>query len=405
MLQEQDPRTYTRARWGILILLFLSIAVNLLDRQVLSVMAPLIRDELHLSNTQYSYILFFFLLGLTLAQVPAGILLDRRGPRFGLPLIMLVWSAANGLHSIARNVAQFCSLRFFLGMGESGNYSAGVKVISQRFPPHERALAGGIFNSGTVIGAFLAPPIIVAIAQRFGWRMSFVLPSVLGLLWIIPWLMFYRDRHAGPVSVQRQPFWPLLRLRQIWGVMLMRALGGPVVHFYWYWLPEYLKRERHFSLEMIGLLAGIPFLFAGLGNIAGGFFSGWLMQRGWTVDWARKLSFLLAGGLCFVSVLVPVAPGEIPPVAIICIATFGISTFVANHIGLLTDLFPQRVLAGVTGLTGLCEGVVNMTLMVVTGIVVDHFSYLPVFVAAGFMPALAVAAMFLLVRRVEMVKV
>lgn len=391
------------ARWGVLALLFFSIAVNLIDRQVLSVLAPVIRDELKLSNTQYSFILFSFLLGMALTQVPAGMLLDRRGARAGLPVLMFAWSIANGLHAAARNVWHFCTFRFLLGAGECGNYSGGIKVISQWFPVSERALAGGIFNSGTVIGAFLAPPLIVAISARFGWRAAFILPSALGLLWILPWLALYRDRQPAGKSGARQPFLPLLRFRQVWGIMLMRMLGGPVVHFYWYWLPEYLKRERHFSMEMIGLLAGIPFLFAGLGNLAGGWFSGWLMHRGRAVDSARKMAFAAGAAFCLMSMLVPLAPGELLPVALICAATFGISAYVATHIGTLTDLFSEGVLARVTGLTGLGEGIMNMVLMVATGVVVDHFSYLPVFVAAGLMPVLGVASLFLLIRRIELV--
>ncbi len=389
-----------RARWGVLALLFLSIAVNLLDRQVLSVLAPVIRDELRLSNTEYSYILFSFLLGLTLAQVPAGILIDRKGPRFGLPLIMLWWSAANGLHSLARSVQHFCGLRFLLGVGECGNYSAGVKVISSWFPARERALAGGLFNSGTVVGAFAAPWFIVKLSGSFGWRMAFVVPSVLGVLWIVPWLLFYRERNAGAAAQRSVPLAPLLRLRQVWGAMLMRALSGPVVHFYWYWLPEYLRRERQFSMESIGLLAGIPFLFAGLGNILGGWFSSRLIARGHSADFARKVTFAAAAALCSASMMAPFPRGEAMPVALICVATFGVSVFAATYIGMLADLFPQRALASVTGLTGMCEGVSNMTLVLATGMIVDRFSFLPVFLAAGLMPAMAVLAFFLLIRRI-----
>ncbi|MCC6591211.1 MAG: MFS transporter [Bryobacterales bacterium] len=390
-----------KARWGILGLLFASITINLLDRQVLSVMAPLIRDDLGLSNSEYSYIVFAFTLGLTLAQVPAGLWIDRRGPRLGLPAIMLVWSAANALHAAARTVWHFCAFRFLLGIGECGNYSAGVKVISQRFPAHERALAGGIFNSGTVIGALAAPPVLVAISKAFGWRMAFVLPSVLGLVWIVPWLVFCRERSADVGAGASAPFRPLLGLRQVWGVMLMRALAGPVVHFYWYWLPEYLRRERGFSMEMIGLLAGIPFLFAGLGNVGGGLLANSLMRRGWTADRTRKFAYVLGTGLCALSMLVPFVPGEGAAIALISVATFGLATTVANHIGLLGDLFPPRVLAGVTGLTGLAEGCTNMTLTLVTGAVVDRYSYLPVFLAAGLLPVLAAGCLFLLIRKVE----
>jgi ACS family hexuronate transporter-like MFS transporter len=187
--------------------------------------------------------------------------------------------------------------------------------------------------------------------------------------------------------------------------MLIRALAGPVVHFYWYWLPEYLKRERNFSMDMIALMAGIPFLFAGLGNVAGGWFSGFLMKQcGWSVDRARKTAFAAAGALCTLSVLVPLVPGEVPPLALISAATFGLAMSVANHIGLLTDLFEPRVLARLTGLSGLCEGVINIAVTLATGRVVDQFGYLPVFVAAGIMPLAAVSSLFLIVRRVQPVR-
>ncbi|MFN7925548.1 MAG: MFS transporter [Bryobacteraceae bacterium] len=387
-------------RWTILALLFASITINLLDRQVLSVMAPLIIRDLSLTASQYSYIVFAFTLGLTLAQVPAGMWIDRRGARLGLPVIMAVWSCANALHALARSVWHFCAFRFLLGIGECGNYSAGVKVIAQRFPPEERALAGGLFNSGSVIGALIAPALLVAISRDFGWRAAFVLPSILGLCWIVPWLLVFRESTplAGPATLH---FAPLLRFRQTWGVMLMRALAGPVIHFYWYWLPEYLKRERHFSMDAIGALGGIPFLFAGIGNIAGGAFAAAAMRRGWSADRTRKTGFVLASILCATSMLVPFAPGEGAPLALICVATFGLASMVANNIGTVTDVFHPSEMAAVMGLTGFAEGILNMAFTLATGHVVDRFSFLPVFVAAGFMPAMATLALFTLVRRVE----
>jgi ACS family hexuronate transporter-like MFS transporter len=397
-----DPQL-DRKRWGILALLFFSIAINLLDRQVLAVLAPLIRDELNLSNTEYSYVVTAFLFGLTLAQVPSGMLIDRIGPRRGLPVLMVWWSISNALHAVSRGVSQLALYRFLLGVGECGNYSAGVKVISQWFPARERALAGGIFNSGTVIGAFLAPWLIVKLSALYGWRATFVVPSTLGLIWIVPWFIWYRDRVAVTPGSPRVPIGPLLARRQVWGAVLIRALAGPVVHFYWYWLPEYLKRERNFSMEMIGLYAGIPFLFAGLGNLGGGWFSGFLMNRGFSTDAARKIAFTLCGIICLMSSAVPFAPGETLAMALICLATMALGATSANHIGLLTDLFSPPVLARLTGLSGMCEGAITIAVTLATGIVVDRYGYLPVFIAAGLMPALAVTSLFTLVRRIERV--
>ncbi len=391
-----------------LALLFLSIAVNLFDRQVLSLMAPLIRDELELSNTEYSYILFFFLLGMTLFQIPAGQMIDRKGARFGLAAIMLWWSCANVLHAAARNLWHFCAFRFLLGAGECGNYSGGIKVISRWFPPAERALAGGIFNAGTVIGAAAAPLIIVPIGLRFGWRWAFVIPSALGLLWLVPWLLSYRDRASGHEGGEsRGPqlsLGALFAKRQVWGAVAVRALGGPVVHFYWYWLPEYLRRERNFSMEEIGMTAWAPAVSAGLGNVIGGALSSALMKRGVSADRARKTAFVVAATLACCSMATTFVESSWAALLAMSIATFGVAIMAATHIGMLTDLFDDKVLARLAGATGAGEGVVNMILMVAVGAVVDRFSYGPVFVAAGVMPLLALGAVFVLVRRIERVE-
>ena len=401
------PVTFGRRR-AILGLLFASITINLLDRQVLSLVAPLLRVQLNLTNTQYANVVFCFLLGLTLAQVPAGALLDRRGARWGLPFLMLWWSAANALHAAARGALGLGVLRFLLGAGESGNYSAGVKVIAEWFPPERRALAGGIFNTGSVVGAFLAPPVVVFLASRYGWRTAFLLPSVCGLLWIVPWLVVYRRRAPeGPAAgaAAASPVRPIWTRRQAWGAALMRALGGPVNHFYWYWLPLYLRQERGFTLEQIGILAGLPFLFGGLGNLAGGWFSSFLMSRGVTADGARKTAFAGAAALCLASLAVPLAASGGRALALISVASFGVSVYAATWIGLITDLFPQQAAARATGLAGLCEGITNMTFTLLTGRIVDRYSFLPVFLAAGLLPGLGLACLFLWIRRIERVVV
>ena len=400
-----EQSSINRRRWGILALLFFSITINLLDRQVLSLVAPILRDQLHLSNTQYAQIVAAFLLGLTLSQIPAGALMDRRGARFGMAFIMLWWSAANALHATARSVASFSVFRFLLGVGESGNYSAGVKVIAQRFQVEQRALAGGIFNTGSVVGALIAPYIVIRIATGFGWQAAFLVPSLLGLAWIGPWLAVYGKESPPAGSAGEAPprFLPLLRYRQVWGVMLMRALSGPVNHFYWYWLPEYLRRARGFSLEQIGVWAGLPYVFGGLGNVLGGGVSGWLIARGWKLDAARKAAFAVGVLCCLASMAVPLCATGYQALALICVASFGIGTFAATWIGVTGDLFPQNVVARVTGLAGMGEGSVNMVLTLATGAVVDRYSYFPVFVGAGLIPILALASLFLLVRRIERV--
>lgn len=394
-------------RWWILLLLFLVMTVNFLDRQVLSLVAPVLRDELKLSNTQYGLIVFCFLLGMTVGQVPIGILIDRRGARTGLAFILAWWSAANMLHAFGRSVAQLGSLRFLLGIGECGSYSGGVKVIGQWFPAKERALAAGVFNSGSLVGAIAAPPLIVFLMLRFGWPAAFVIPSAAGLLWLIPWLWLYREpaREADEVAAEAPApgILKLLAMPAVWGVILMRSFGGPVTHFYWYWLPEYLKRERGMSLEMIGMFAWLPFFCGGMGNIGGGWLSSHLIQRGWSVNRARKTAFVLATALCLAALAVPAAPNAALAIALICMAALGINAFAANLMGLITDLFPQRILARVSSLTGVGDGAMSMTMMLLTGVVVDRLSYLPVFVGAGLLPVFSLTSLLILVGTIRQV--
>jgi ACS family hexuronate transporter-like MFS transporter len=424
--QTQGAVPLSKLRWGILLLLVAAITINILDRQVLSLVAPVIRDEFGFSNTQYGVIVFCFLLGMMLGQVPAGTLMDRKGARLGFAVIVCWWSAANILHAFARSIFHFGFFRFLLGIGECGNYSGGIKVISQWFPPRERALAGGIFNSGTLLGAMIAPPVIVFLTLRFGWPNAFILPSLLGFLWLVAWLRVYHEPWRHPKLTEQQrlafeqaaqraevgashlPIRPLLALSATWGVILMRTFAGPVSHFYWYWLPEYLRRERGMSLEMIGMVAWLPFLFGDIGNIGGGWFSSWLIRRNWSVDCARKTAIALSVVLCLAAVLVTLAPNVPWALVFICTATLGINAFAANLIGLLTDLFPERVLARVSGLTGVGDNGMGMIMMLLTGVVIDRFSYLPIFIAAGLLPLLAITCLFVLVgpvRRIPLTEI
>jgi ACS family hexuronate transporter-like MFS transporter len=404
-------------RWWILFLLFLAITVNILDRQVLSLVAPVLRDQLHLSNSEYGVIVFFFLLGMTLGQIPVGSMMDRIGARRGFVVILTWWSSASLLHAFAHSMTAFSAFRLMLGLGECGTYSGGVKVIGQWFPQRERALAAGLFNSGSLAGAIIAPPLIVFLTLRYGWQAGFLLPSAAGLLWIIPWLRTYWEPNTHPrlsaaeriradqttVTNSAAPpsIWTLCGIPAVWGVILMRSFGGPVTHFYWYWLPEYLKRERGMSLEMIGLFAWLPFFSGGLGNIGGGWLSSTLIARGWSVDRARKTAFILAAALSVMAVFVPGSPGAASAMMLICLASLGINAMASNLMGLLTDLFPQHILAKVSGMTGVGDSGMSMVVMLLTGVVVDHFSYLPVFIAAGVFPMISLTALLVLIRKIR----
>jgi ACS family hexuronate transporter-like MFS transporter len=400
-----------RKRWWIVALLSASIAINLVDRQVLSVVAPILRDRLLLSDTQYSYIIFAFQLGLLLGQVPAGVFLDRIGARLGFIFIFLSWSVINAMHSLARGLAALVGLRFLLGVSECGDYSGGIKVIAGLFPAEERALAGGIFNGGAQLGSVLAPPIVVFIALHWGWRSAFLLPSLLGLLWLIPWVaLFPRDKSvlpaAGPQAAGQSSkggfasAGKLLRNRQVLGLMLFRAMTGPLTSFYWYWLPEYLRHGRGMSMVAIGLLAWIPYVAGGIGNVAGGYFSDSLIKRKITPDGARKAAFVVGAVFSSLSLAIPEIRSTPLALAAICAIVFGNQFMVAPYIAMVGDIFPSRIVGTVNGLGGVADSGMGMITMLLTGIVIDHFSFVPVFFAAGMLPTLSVLSIFLVVRKI-----
>jgi ACS family hexuronate transporter-like MFS transporter len=410
---ELVPTASRSLRGKIVFLLFLLIAICILDRQILSILVPVLTGSLHLSNTQYGTILFCFLAGMTIGQVPVGMMIDRIGARKGFVIIFCVWSLASVGHAFMHTAAQFGALRFILGLAECGAYSGGTKVIAQWFPAEDRAFAAGIFNSGSLAGSIVAPPLVVLLTLHFGWQAAFILPSLAGLLWVIPWLRTYwepwRHPHLQGGSTQRLPgqyrkepsILHLLTFRAVWGAILMRAFSAPVTNFYWYWLPQYLKHQRGMTLAMIGLVTWLPFLAGGIGNLAGGWASRLLIKRGYSLDKSRRVLFVFSITLAAIAAFVPAMPSNATAVGLICIASLGINAYAANLIGLYIDLFPHEMLARITSMTGIGDGVMSMMSMLFTGIVVDRFSFFPVFIAAGLLPFLALASFFILVRRVQ----
>ena len=383
-----------RLRWVLLGLISLVFIINFIDRQILSIVAPVLRDELHFSNRDYSLIISAFLLGMALFQLPVGWLMDRKGPRTGFAIIFIWWSIASGLHAAARTLGQFCALRFLLGAGECGNYSGGLKLIARHFPEQERPLAGGIFNSFTFVGSVVAPPMVVWLTLHYNWRVAFLAPSAIGLLWLIPWLLLAPSQ-VSPSKVEQRiihtDLKALLSCRSTWGVMAIRGLGGPVSQFYWFWLPEYLKRARHIELATIGQVVWIPFFFGGVGNVLGGLISGLLMRRGCGVTFSLRIPFIVGAGLAAVCNLLVSAVSSLPAtLVVLSLAMLGYNTIQASYVGFVTGIFPEGAVGRVTALTGVADNLMSILLMFSTGVILDHFSYLSVFLAAGVLPLLQI---------------
>jgi len=406
-------------RWFIVSLLFLATVINYVDRQTLSVLAPVLREQFHMSNTDYSRIVFAFLLAYMIMQSGSGRLMDKLGTRVGMTLTVGWWSVAAMLHAAANSVLSFGMFRFLLGMGEAGNWPGGVKAVSEWFPPKERAFATGFFNSGSTFGAIIAPPLVTWIALRWGWQPAFLMTGALGFLWVVLWLLFYRSPQDHPWLGERERAYilegqkeddatsattvrwrDLLHYREMWGLVLARMTADPVWWFYVFWLPEYLKRDRNFSMTMIGYFAWIPFLTADIGCLVGGWISGRLIRRGWPVLKARKAVMSVSMVLMLSGIPAVLIDSPAAAIALISLATFSYSCWAPNILTLPADIFPKGIVASASGLSGTGAALGGMLFTLVIGKVVDHFSYVPVFVAAGVMPLVALSFVLRMVKPV-----
>ncbi|MFI5072498.1 MAG: MFS transporter [Terriglobales bacterium] len=394
--EQQSLDAASRLRWGIVTLLFSATALNYLDREVLSVVSPVLRKQFSLSATSYSHLLTAFLLGYTILQPFAGRFADRVGTRRALMTAMLCWSSAAILAGFVSSPLQLGVCLFLMGAGESANWPASVKTIQEWFVPRERGTAIGIFNCGSSAGAIAAPIIITALTLHYSWRISFIASGALGIVWMVPWLAIFRRKRAEtkllPMELDSftQPSWVrILCSRNNIALMGSRFFADPLWIFFVFWLPDYLNRSRHFSLARIGATAWLPFLTAGLGNLVGGYIPGILMRRGMPARSARlwvmslsAIAMLLGGAVVFIS-------NPIIALYIISVVTFAYSCWAANILTLPSDLFPNQQIATVVGFSGMAAGAGSILVMLLVGILVDHFSYVPTLISISCLPMLA----------------
>lgn len=392
---------YSRYRWTILALLLIVTIINFVDRQTLSILAPKLKEIFGFSNTEYGRIVAAFQLGMTVAEFPMGMLMDRWGVRAGFTFAVLWWSAATAYHAIATSGWAFALGRFWMGTGECGNYSGGVKTVTRWFPREERTFAIGVFNGGSMIGAMIAPPLIVFLNAQFGWRVAFLLPAALGVLWVIAWRVLYRDPGAneapqmhGTAPSNRE----LLRHPQTWGLMLCRFLAGPVMQFYWYWMPDYLHAERGMTMAAIGAFSWLPYLIGDAGSLGGGWATRWLLLRGYSIGFARRATLWFGAACCLFSLAVVLAPSAGMALAVISVVLFGHTFLSANMFASVSDFFPEEAAGRVVGLTGLTGGLGGILFPLATGVLVDKFSYAPAFVIAALLPLAGTTVLILLAR-------
>jgi len=395
-----EDATASNRRWLILALIFTITVINFIDRQTLSVLAPQLMKALHLSNAQYGRIVSALQFGMMSGEFPMGALMDRWGARIGMSIAVGWWSAATGAQILARTGTQFGLTRFWMGTGECGNYSGGMKTVTRLFRKRERTLAIGIFNSGSMIGSTIALPLIVFLMQHYGFRTAFLVPALAGFLWVPLWWYFYGREPKIPMDVAPKiSSREMLKLPESWAVMACRFFIGPVMQFYWYWMPSYLVTVRHMSMIQLGFLGLIPLLLGDIGGVAGGWAAGLLQRRGLSILNVRRITMYGSALLCLTSLLVPHMSTILAALLMIGIAVFADNFLSANMFGAVTDLFTDRQVGRATGLTGVAGGVSGLLFPLLTGILIDHFSYKPVFFCVAFMPLIGTAALFAIARR------
>jgi MFS transporter, ACS family, aldohexuronate transporter len=383
--------TRVKKRWLLCWLLFSATALSFLDRQVLSVLAPLITREFGFSNETYSRIVFGFQASYTAMFAVGGRLTDILGTRVGMALFLAVWSVASAAHALSRGAGSLAAARALLGLGEGGCFPAATKGATEWFPSDQRALAMGIATGGSALGAVIAPPLMAFASARVGWRGTFVLTGLLGILWLVVWLVASRGIASKPSGQNDSPtpIRKLLTQPTVWWILLARFLFDPVFYFYMFWIPQYLSRERQMSLEQIGGRLWIPFLVLGISQIAGGRVSDLLVRRGWKPVRARCIVLGLAALLTPASWLAALTPNPDVAIGLMCLLMFAHGFWITNFLGLLGEIFPKNAIGTITGLTGMAGGIGGMLSTLLIGAAVDRFSFLPAFVISGVLYPLA----------------
>ena len=414
-------RPIHRLRWWIGGMLFASTVINYIDRQTLSALAPFLKQEYHWTNEDYALIVIAFRVAYAVGQTALGRVMDRIGTRLGLTITVAGYSLVAMLTSLAGGLRSFVCFRFLLGLGESPNWPAATKTVAEWFPKHERGWAVALFDSGSSIGAAIAPAMVIWLYHQFGgWRPAFLLTGMLGFLWIIVWRILYHppethprlgdaerrmifaDRqehndHPAAVPAARPRLPDLLKLPQTWGVIIARSFTDPVWFFIADWFMIFLV-AKGFKPEQTLIAFWIPFVAADLGNFAGGGVSSWLIRRGWPVGRARK-AVVVFGGLGMTLLVAAIPLTNLFAIAgLFAVATFAYAAFSTIALVLPTDLFKSGSVATVSGLSGTAASGLTIGCTFLIGWISDRYSFAPILIAASVIPLIGAGLVLLLVR-------
>jgi ACS family hexuronate transporter-like MFS transporter len=404
-------------RWIICALLLFGTTKNYMDRQVLGVLKTTLQHDLGWNEIDYGNLVFAFQAAYAVGMLAVGRLVDRLGTRLGYALAMVFWSLASMGHALGSSFTSFLVARSALGFGESGVFPASIKTVAEWFPKKERALATGIFNAGANVGAIITPLVVPWIAIRWGWRWAFVITGALGFVWLIFWLLLYRkpeeESHVSKAELayirsDPQPLmakieWAqLIPHRQTWAFVLAKFMTDPIWWFYLFWVPDFLQRKHGLALMKIGIPIMVIYVLADVGSVAGGWLSSWLIERGKSVNLARKVTMLI----CALSVVPIVFAYRIDSmwgaVLLIGLAAAAHQGFSANLFTLPSDTFPAQAVGSVVGMGGMAGAIGGMLIAKIVGYTLQWTSsYMVPFLIAGFAYLVALAAIQLLAPHLE----
>ncbi len=400
-------QAWSHCRWTICALLFFATTINYLDRQVLSMLAKTLETSIGWTNIEYGYITGVFQATYAIGLLGAGYMIDRLGTRKGYSISVTLWSLAAVATAAARSAFTFGVARAFLGLGESANFPACIKTVAEWFPKKERALATGIFNAGTNVGAVIAPITVPWLALTYGWQSAFIITGALGFLWLVFWLLFYHrpEEHPRiskaelayiqsdpPDSVESVPWARLLPHKETWAFTIAKFLTDPVWWFYLFWFPKYMQETFNLGLKQIVLPTIVVYNAATIGSVGGGWLALRLIKHGWSINAARKTVMLICA-LCIIPVVyAPFSKNLWLVVALISLATASHQGWSANLFTTSSDMFPRRAIGSIVGIGATGGAVGGILIQVGTGYIVQRtHGYLPIFIFAGLAYVIALA--------------
>lgn len=407
-------------RWSIVALVFFATTINYIDRQVLGILAPVLQKEIGWNEIDYGYIVTAFQAAYAIGLVVVGRLIDKFGTKLGYGLAILGWSIAAMFHAAARSVVGFATARFALGLSEAGNFPAAIKTVAEWFPKKERAFATGIFNSGSNIGAIVAPLVVPWITITYGWQEAFIATGALGFIWIFFWWMLYEkpEQHkrlkkpeldyilSDPSETSvKIPWLQLIKYKQTWAFAIAKFLTDPIWWFYLYWIPKFLFNNYGITLDKIGPPLIIIYVMADVGSIGGGWLSSFFIKRGFTVNKGRKAAMLIMA-LCVIPIVFASQASEMwIAVALLSIATAAHQGWSANLFTTVSDLFPKKAVASVVGFGGMAGAIGGMLIATFAGFILQLTgSYVWLFIISGSVYLIAFFIFNLLVPQLEPIK-